>query len=82
MTGGSPPVLICQGKADPEVDYLQAVELADVLQKTGVAFELHLLDGIGHGFDLDSWKKKPLPLDLNPIVLAFLARSLGGHPVP
>jgi acetyl esterase/lipase len=77
VTRDAPPVLICQGTADPEVDYLQAVELDAVLGRNGVPHELHLLDGIGHSFDLESWRKQPLPVDLKSIVLSFLAKSLG-----
>jgi acetyl esterase/lipase len=77
----APPVLICQGKADPEVDYLQSIELADVLAKNEVAHELYLLEGVGHAFDLQTWRKKPLPRDLRPVVLAFLAKYTGpGQP--
>ena len=77
VTKDSPPVLICQGNADPEVDYLQSIELADVLEKHDVAHELHLLSGIGHAFDFQTWRKKPLPQDLRPVVLAFLAKHAG-----
>jgi hypothetical protein len=42
-----------------------------------VPHELVLLDGIGHTFDLQTWKKAPLPRDLRPTVLAFLAKHLG-----
>jgi acetyl esterase/lipase len=74
VTNDAPPVLICQGSADPEVDYLQSVELANVLGKHEVAHELYLLDGIGHAFDLKTWRKKLLPRDLRPVVLTFLAK--------
>ncbi len=79
VTKNAPPVLICQGSADPEVDYLQSVELANALEKLGVAHEFCLLNGIGHAFDLQMWRKKPLPRDLRPVVLAFLAKSAGAE---
>ena len=72
----SPPVMILHGRADATVDYEQAVELAAVLKQQGVSHELHLIDGIGHTFDLQTWNKKPLPQDLRPIFLAFLERNL------
>jgi acetyl esterase/lipase len=74
VTKNAPPVLICQGSADPEVDYLQSVELANALGKLGVAHEFCLLSGIGHAFDLETWRKKLLPQDLRPVVLRFLAK--------
>jgi acetyl esterase/lipase len=79
VTKNAPPVLICQGSADPEVDYLQSVELANALGKLGVAHEFCLLSGVGHAFDLKTWRKKPLPRDLRPVVLAFLAKSTGAE---
>lgn len=73
----SPPVLILHGRADPTVDHLQAEELARVLAQHHVEHELVLLDGIGHTFDFETWKKKPLPRDVRALALAFLARCLG-----
>lgn len=73
----SPPVLILQGRADATVDYKQSEELAGVLQKFGVVHEYVLLEGVGHTFDFETWNKKPLPRDLRPVALAFLARHLG-----
>ena len=72
----SPPVLIMHGRADTTVDYEQAIELAAVLKKAGTPHELHLIEGIGHTFDLEQWNKKPLPQDMRPTLLAFLERSL------
>lgn len=72
----SPPVLIMHGRADTTVDHEQAVELAAVLKKAGTTHELHLIEGIGHTFDLETWNKKPLPQDMRPVFLAFLKRSL------
>ncbi len=72
----SPPVLILHGRADTTVDYAQATELAEVLKKAGTPHELHLIDGVGHTFDLEKWSKKPLPQDMRPVFLAFLERHL------
>jgi len=71
-----PPTLIVHGLADPIVDHAQATELAGALQSAGVAHELLLLKGVGHQFDLETWDRKPLPQDLRPVVLAFLAKHL------
>ncbi|MBI5381099.1 MAG: alpha/beta hydrolase [Opitutae bacterium] len=76
VTPASPPTLILHGRADTTVDYAQAEELARVLQERGVPHELILLDGVGHTFDFEQWGKKPLPRDLRPDVLAFLAKHL------
>lgn len=73
---GSPPTLIVHGLADPTVDYIQAVELANVLRKHGVAHELVLLEGIGHMFHLDLWQQTALPESLKTAVFSFLSRHL------
>lgn len=78
VTKDSPPVLIGQGRADPQVDYLQSVELARVLEEHGVAHELVLMDGIGHAFDFETWRRKPLPRDMRAAVTSFLTKRLGG----
>jgi acetyl esterase/lipase len=77
VTKNSPPVLILHGRADTTVDYAQSQELDAVLTKFGVAHELILIDGIGHTFDWEKWSKKPLPKDLRPVALAFLAKHMG-----
>ena len=76
---GAPPVLICQGRNDPQVDYLQAIELANLLKADGVPHQLVLLDGIGHAFDLETWRNRRLPEDLRPVVANFLARYDGAR---
>lgn len=80
VTKNSPPTLIVHGLADATVDYIQAVELANVLRARGVAHELRLLEGIGHMFYLDDWKGQPMP-DLTPVVTAFLAKYLSRAPL-
>ena len=76
LTKNSPPLLTFHGKADATVDYGQAEALDAASKQRGVPHELHLIDGIGHTFDLQTWNKKPLPQDLRPIFLAFLERNL------
>jgi len=72
----TPPTLILQGRADTTVDRDQSIELAEKLKAAHVEHELILLDGIGHTFDLQTWKRKPLPRDLRPVVLDFFDRHL------
>jgi len=76
ISGKSPPVLIVQGKADPAVDFHESIELGQLLEGAGVPHELVLLEGVGHAFDLTSWRNKPLPQDLRPVVFAFLKGHL------
>jgi acetyl esterase/lipase len=73
----SVPVLTLQGKADATVDYLQAEELDRVARERGASHELIFLEGVGHTFDLQTWARKPLPRDLRPVVLEFLAKHMG-----
>lgn len=74
VTRRAPPVLILHGKADTTVDYLQAEELAAVLQQHSVPHELVLLENVGHTFAFRTWGKKKLARDLTPEVLRFLAQ--------
>jgi acetyl esterase/lipase len=76
ITPASPPTLILHGRADATVDYLQAEELARVLQQNQVPHQLHLIDGIGHTFAFQTWGKRKLPQDLRPLVFAFLNQHL------
>ena len=46
----SPPVFIAQGVNDTTVPVSQSQELADALQAAGVAHQLVLVPGVGHGF--------------------------------
>ena len=73
----SPPVLVLHGRADATVDYAQSEELVRGLKENGVAHEFVLLEGVGHTFDFETWNRKPLPRDLRPVALAFLARHTG-----
>lgn len=74
---GVPPILILHGRADTTVDFSQSEELVALLKARGVEPEFVALDGIGHTFDWERWNKKPLPRDLRPVALAFLAKHLG-----
>lgn len=77
LTAKSPPLLIIHGKQDPLLDYHQSVRLDEFLTQRGLPHEFLLLDGVGHGFDFTTWKDRPLPVDLRPVVLAFLKKHLG-----
>ena len=77
VTKGVPPVLIVHGRADATVDFSQSEKLVRVLRERGVEHEFIPLDGVGHTFDWEAWNKQPLPQDLRPAALAFLARYLG-----
>jgi acetyl esterase/lipase len=71
-----PPVLILHGTADTTVDRDQSTMLAARLKEIGIPHELHLIEGIGHTFDLQTWNRKPLPNDLRPLVIGFFDRYL------
>ena len=79
----SPPVLIVHGTADTQLPISQAYELDRVLTKDGVAHEFVALENVGHNFDL-TWRGKPLPRDLRPIILGFLRQYFGvpAHGLP
>ena len=79
VTPNSPPVLIIHGLADPIVDFGQAQELDRILSANAVPHQLILLPGIGHQFDFTTWQGRPMPRDLTPDVLAFLARQFGSR---
>ncbi len=74
----SPPTLILHGTTDTTVDRDQATELAAKLKELGVEHQVYMLDGIGHTFDLETWKRKPLPIDVKSIVIGFFDKHLKG----
>ena len=76
VTKSSPPILTLQGRADTTVDYAQAEELDRVARERGARHELVLIDGVGHTFDWETWRKSPLPRDVKSTALAFLARHM------
>jgi len=74
VTAASPPTLIIQGLADPIVDHAQSSELDYILTGMHIPHQLLFIPGVGHQFDLETWKNQPLPTDLRPVVLGFLAQ--------
>jgi acetyl esterase/lipase len=76
VSSQSPPTLILHGMADTTVDRDQSVQLASTLAAAGVEYQLKLIPGVGHTFDLEQWQHKPLPTDLRPLVIEFLDRHL------
>ncbi|MBN1489754.1 MAG: alpha/beta hydrolase [Phycisphaerae bacterium] len=78
VSAKSPPTLIAHGLQDTTVDRDQATELAAKLKTAGVEHELILLPGIGHTFDLDQWKREPLPVNIRAAVIAFFDKHLKG----
>ena len=71
-----PPTLILHGLADTTVDREQSVELDRKLSEQGVEHRLILIPGVGHTFDLQEWRRKPLPQDLRPVVTGFFDQHL------
>jgi acetyl esterase/lipase len=77
ISPGGPPVLILQGQADRTVSPENSFELDQALKANGIPHQFLLLPGVDHSFRLTTtWDDKPLPIDLGPIVLAFLNRHL------
>ena len=76
VTKHSPPTLTLHGTRDTTVDRDQAKELDATLSKAGAEHQLVLVEGIGHTFDLQSWRHKPLPEDLRPTVIGFFDKHL------
>lgn len=73
----TPPTLIVHGTIDTTIDRDQSRELADRLAAAGVEHQLIMLQDVGHTFDLQGWKHKPLPVDLKATVIAFFDKHLG-----
>lgn len=72
----SPPILILHGTSDTSVDRNQSIALDRKLEAAKIPHRLIFVPGIGHTFDLETWNKKPLPVDLRPAVVAFLDQYL------
>ena len=66
------PMLLVHGTADETVKVDQSETLAAILKKAGTPYELVLIPGAPHTFDLE-----PKERDLRPLVLAFLEQHLG-----
>ena len=77
VTKATPPVLTFHGRADLTVDFSQAENLIAVLTQLGVEHEEVFLDGVGHAFNWEKSGDTPLPRDLRPTALEFLAKHLG-----
>lgn len=75
---GLPPVFITHGKKDATVDYLQALELAKVLETAGVPHRMVILEKAVHSYDLRTSGGAPLERDLATDVFGFLREHMGG----
>lgn len=73
---GIPPILTIHGDRDPTVDLSQAQLLETQMQQKKLDHQLIVVPGVGHTFDLQTWNKKPLPIDLRPIVTGFFDKHL------
>ena len=80
ISKNSPPTLILHGLIDSTVDYEQAKELDRKLADFGVERRLMLIEGVGHTFDLQSWRKQPLPVDVKSIITSFFNKHLKSGP--
>src|SRR6202521_1034507 len=49
------PVLILHGEADPTVPVEEAYQLQKLLEKKGIAHEIKVYPGAGHGFESEIW---------------------------
>ena len=76
LSKDEPPIFIAHGLSDPTVDYPQAKELAAELVSRHLPYEMVLIPGAGHMFDMTSWKGKPLSIDLKSHTLDFLDRTV------
>jgi len=49
------PVLILHGEADPTVPVEEAYQLQKLLENKGMAYEIKIYPGAGHGFESEIW---------------------------
>jgi dienelactone hydrolase len=54
------PVLILHGEADPTVPVEEAYQLQKLLEKKGIAYEIKIYPGAGHGFESEIWRDASL----------------------
>ena len=54
----------------------QASELDARLTEAGVPHQMIMVPDIGHTFSLETWRRKPLPQDLRPVVTGFFNEHL------
>jgi len=76
VSRNSPPTLVFHGRADDIVDYAQSENLVSLLRNAGVPCDSLFLNGVGHSFTLHDLPDRPLPMDLRPNLLRFLAKYL------
>jgi dienelactone hydrolase len=50
------PVLILHGEDDPTVPVEEAYNLQKLLEKKQIPYEIKIYPGVGHGFDVETWK--------------------------
>lgn len=77
-----PPMLLMHGDADAAIDYRQSVRMHEALQRAGVASELVIRDGFGHGW----FNRHPDFMPVLETIEAFIVRPFTGptaaHGVP
>ena len=73
---GIPPILILHGDRDTTVDIDQSRDLDKRLTELNLEHQLIIVPGAGHTFDLQTWNKKPLAMDLRPVVVGFFDKWL------
>jgi acetyl esterase/lipase len=71
VRSNSPPILIIHGTADTTVNVKQSELFGDVLKKAGADYQLILIPGAQHTFDL-----QPKQRDLRPVVIGFFDKYL------
>jgi carboxymethylenebutenolidase len=54
------PVLILHGETDPTVPVEEAYQLQKLLEKKGIAYEIKIYPGAGHGFESEIWRDASL----------------------
>jgi len=64
------PVLILHGGQDKTVPVEEAYHLQQILEKKGIAYEMQIYPGVGHGFSGEIWR------DAGLRTLAFLTKHL------
>jgi dienelactone hydrolase len=64
------PILILHGEIDPVIPVAEAYHLQQVLERKGIAYEMQIYPGVGHGFDGAVWD------DARSRTLAFLRKYL------
>lgn len=73
---GIPPILTIHGDSDPTVNVSQSQVLDRRMKELKLDHQLVIIPGVGHTFDLQTWNKKPLPMDLRPLVTGFFDKHL------